>query len=286
MKKQILFFSVLTVIALFFSACEKTVEPVEDIDHTMVTEEDLTTAEDLVEDTESLVEDIVSSRDFDTECPSVTVEHEVEGEEFPKTVTIDFGEACEGPNGRVRSGQIIVYQTGKLRLPGTSRTTTFQDFFIDEVQKIGTLTKQNNTDDAGNFSFTHTTEITMIFPNPDGDEPIQTSWYATRTKTQVAGADTPLFIWDNIFEITGQSNGVNRKGDQFSSEILEGHPLVRRLNCRWLVSGIQETTTTPTDGEARTRSIDYGDGTCDRIATVTFADGETKEIKIRPWWRH
>jgi hypothetical protein len=32
--------------------------------------------------------------------------------------------------------------------------------------------------------------------------------------------------------------------------------------------------------------LDFGDGSCDREATITFADGTQKTVKIRHhWWK-
>jgi hypothetical protein len=36
----------------------------------------------------------------------------------------------------------------------------------------------------------------------------------------------------------------------------------------------------------KVRTLDFGDGTCDRDAVLTLADGTEKEVKIRHrWWK-
>ena len=65
----------------------------------------------------------------------------------------------------------------------------------------------------------------------------------------------------------------------FSSLIIE--PLLKKRNCRWIVSGVKQITT-----EAGTYTIDYGDGVCNPFAIVTTPDGETKEIHLfRKFWK-
>jgi hypothetical protein len=72
---------------------------------------------------------------------------------------------------------------------------------------------------------------------------------------------------------------VSRSGVEYSAVIVED--LIKRGNCRWIVSGIKEITR-----DDQTVSLDYGDGACNRAAVVTFEDGSTKEINLyRKWWK-
>jgi hypothetical protein len=51
-------------------------------------------------------------------------------------------------------------------------------------------------------------------------------------------------------------------------------PLLKKMSCRWIVSGTIEMQA----GENLV-ILDYGDGECDNIATITV-NGETTEITL------
>jgi len=59
----------------------------------------------------------------------------------PKTITIDFGEGCEGPRGFTRSGIITITITDTLRNPGAEYQATFDNFayrgFFGNRNQIG-----------------------------------------------------------------------------------------------------------------------------------------------------
>ncbi|MCO6479062.1 MAG: hypothetical protein J5I94_20675 [Phaeodactylibacter sp.] len=273
MKKLLLLFAVFAAFSLALTSCQK--EEAEDpaIEEGLVTDEDVTTASNLFQDTEDEVDYQIETRGGGLDCPTVTITPD-DGA-FPRTVEIDFGpDGCEGPNGRIRQGMIIVNQTAPMPEPGATRTITFDNFFVDGVQVQGVKTITNQSAGAdGNSVFTRTiTGGSLTFPNGG-----IATWEASHTLTQVAGGETPIMI-DNIFEITGGSSGVNRNGVAFTAEITS--PLVKRKNCRWLVAGVKTITV-----NNRTRTLEYGDGECDRIATVTYPNGFSREVLIRNWWR-
>lgn len=273
MKKNILVFLVFSVFAVAFTSCNKE-EVNKTTDEEQVTDEDVVTMEDLYQNTEDELEFQIEMRDENNDCPTVTVVPD-DGS-FPRTVTIDYGpDGCEGPNGRVRRGMIVVTQTNHMHIEGAVRTANLVDFYIDDVHLQGTKTWTNEGfDSQGNVTFTRTVENgSATFPND-----AVATWQASHTMTQIAGGNTPFILLDNVFEITGSSSGVNRNGIPFSSEITT--PLVKEKICPWIVSGIREVTV----GQF-TRTIDYGDGQCDRWATVTLPNGNTRTIPIRPWWR-
>ena len=74
--------------------------------------------------------------------------------------------------------------------------------------------------------------------------------------------------------ISGSWESVNRKGVARASTITTN--LRREYACRYIVSGVLEISR---DGIKAT--LDFGDGTCDNKATVTDANGKTKEISLK-----
>lgn len=280
MKKLLLTLATVFALTLVFTACNKNNDDTDvALTKDVTTTEDLATAQDLFQSTEDEIDYELEERGptgpNGPVCPTVTVSP-TDGS-FPRTVTIDYGtDGCEGPDGRVRRGQIVVTQTDSMRNAGAVRVATLVDFYVDDAHLQGTKTWANQGFDAeGNVTLTRTVEGASI-TFPDGDV---ITWQANHTITQIAGGATPQ-RFDDVVQITGNSSGVNRNGVAFSNIISDADPLIKRKSCPWVESGTMEMTV----GD-RTRSINYGDGVCDRFAFLTLNNGQTIRIHIRNWWR-
>jgi len=269
-------FTATLFLGLFFTACQKdTTDNLADqevADKLIVSSEDHATAEDFYQDVEDQVDDAIETRGGGGDCPTVTADPD--WQTYPRTVTIDFGDGCEGPHGRIRKGQIVVTLTDNMINEGAVRTATFVDFYIDDAHIEGTRTLTNlGYDDNGNITLSRVVaggHITL----PNGNE---ASWESDVVMTQIEGGDTPLLFIDNVFEITGTASGVNRKGKAYSIQIVE--PLVKKKICPWFVSGVMTLTVDNVDV-----TLNYGDGTCDKKAILTLPNGTEHEILIRRWW--
>lgn len=200
-------------------------------------------------------------------CFTVTVSPTTPGV-FPKTVTIDFGTACTGKDGRTRSGKIISVFTGHLAEAGKSVTTTFDNYYVDSFKIEGTH-KITNTSTSNNRSFNVVVTGGKI-TKPNGK---WFTWDSNKVIVQVEGNGTPRWPFDDKFEITGSKSGSNSEGKTWSATIVE--KLIRTGDCRWIKKGV--VTLTRND---RVATLDYGDGTCDNKATITI-NGQTKEITLR-----
>lgn len=270
MKKNLFLPFLLLTLPLLFVACNKDDKSAEDMEVT--TSLDVLTAQDLFQDTEEEVDYELGTRDPEDLCPIVTV---VPGDgSYPRTVTIDYGtEGCEGLNGRIRKGIIQVTLTDTLSNPGAVRTVEFIDFSVDDVQIEGTKTLTNNgLNGEGQLTFTRViSDASLTFPNGDVAE-----WDATQQITLIEGTGTPGRL-DDVSRIEGNSSGVNRNGNPFTSEITT--PLIKPFVCPWVVSGVRSVTV-----NNHTWTLDYGDGTCNKIALLTRPDGTTKTVMIRRWW--
>ncbi|MFW5821666.1 MAG: hypothetical protein ACOCWA_10265, partial [Bacteroidota bacterium] len=87
---------------------------------------------------------------------------------------------------------------------------------------------------------------------------------------------------DDVILITGYVNYEAANGATFSKTII--YPLVKTGACRFMVEGIVSFTLNGEDFA----ELDYGDGTCDDVATIT-KDNETRQItigkRLRRIWR-
>ncbi len=203
-------------------------------------------------------------------CKTITVEQPNDSTFWPRTVTIDYGEGCEGPNERVRSGKIIIEVYKRYIHEDYYRTVTFDNFYIDEFKMEGTKTITNEgLNEDGNMVFKIVLEGGKII-KADGEEITKEF---NKEREWVAGMDTPRFRRDDVYMVTGTASGVNRKMVAFTRTIVT--PLEMAMNCRWIKSGVVEIEREGMD----MITLDYGDGECDRLATVTIGD-EVKEIRL------
>lgn len=259
---------------LFLNSCDKS----SDNSIKVVTAEDDALSELLfddvfseVDDAMAFMEDIIyseSKKSADANlCKTITIETPDDSTQWPKTITIDYGDGCTSPNGITRSGKIITVVNGKYVNEGFSRTTNFDNYYVDGYKIEGERSLVNEGfNDNGNLYFT-VTLINGKITNSEGE--VRTKEFQ-RIREWVAGYDTPRLRIDDEYMITGTANGVNRNGEAYSKIIIE--PLHVARSCRWILSGVVEMSL----GD-KSLSLDYGDDTCDRIATVTI-DDETKEI--------
>lgn len=263
MKKSLLFLIALIAGFTAFESCRKD----DNNDSIIATAEDLSANEDYTEQID-LDADIAVEERGGGPCPTVTFA-QPEGT-WPNTITIDFGDACTRPDGRVLSGILIIDQSAEIRTPGAVRTVTHQNFYVDGVKVEGTRTWTNNGQNSdGQWSYTKVaTNMQLTFE--DGST---TTWNKTRTSVLIEGGTTATHH-DDVWSSTGTASGVNRNGVDFTATITE--PLIKRADCRWISSGIMEFKV-----GIRTRSLDFGDGTCDRLGTLTLANGDSYTIRLR-----
>ncbi|MGE5106191.1 MAG: hypothetical protein ACM3H8_01490 [Sphingobacteriales bacterium] len=200
-------------------------------------------------------------------CFTVTVSPATVGV-FPKTVTIDFGTACTGLDGKTRSGKIISVFTGHLAEPGNSVTTTFENYMVDSFKVEGTH-KIVNTSTSNSRSFNIVVSGAKI-TRPNGK---WFTWDSNKIVVQVEGNGTPRWPFDDVFEITGAKSGSNSAGITWSATVIE--KLIRKGDCRWIVKGVVSLTR-----NTNSAVLNYGNGTCDNKATIT-ANGQTIEITLR-----
>ncbi|MDA3952880.1 MAG: hypothetical protein PF485_04480 [Bacteroidales bacterium] len=196
------------------------------------------------------------------------------------SVTIDFGEVnCLCNDGRERRGKIYINHYGYYwGEGGVEIIYSFEDYFVDDNQLIGTKHVYRHINDAGNRQSDVVVDGAMILSDDQGT----ITWYAERTREVVEGSDTH-YKSDDVIEVTGSSYGTLADGTDIISEITT--PLIRinEPGCyRYFVSGVRVINI----GDEPEIIIDYGDGTCDNLAEIT-QDGVTRIVEIRrrrPIW--
>jgi len=185
-----------------------------------------------------------------------------------KIITIDFSDGCEGRDGVVRTGKIIIDFDGQFREPGLTRTVTLENYTVNGNAIEGSMSMTYNGNGDG---YTREVNGAQITTNEG-----TFSFSSVKTVVRTEGAST-LRPFDDRYEITGNKEGKTRREIDFMSEITS--PLIKKrgsIRCRRnLAAGVVEFTFGNTEA-----ILDYGDGSCDRIATLTV-NGETREIVLR-----
>jgi hypothetical protein len=190
--------------------------------------------------------------------PCATVTTVVTGQNW--TRTIDFGTTgCTMPNGNVLKGIIVISKTVS-DIPG-SRTfaVSFNQFYFNAKLIQGTKTIVRTVTTVAPIIPTSnmTVNITVTFPN--GNTYVRTG---NRISQMVEGFGTPIWS-DNVFNVVGNWTTTTANWTQSSSIVL---PLVFKMNCQYrLVQGQINIVK-----NNNTATIDYGDGTCDNLATLTI----------------
>ncbi len=184
-----------------------------------------------------------------------------------RTLTIDFGPTnCQCPDGKYRRGKIVVQFTGANLTRHDGAIVTRVNYFVNDNQHtaIRTFAALPN----GSFSL-NVTNGGIIFANNGGS----CTWTANRTYVRTQGFGTPQ-VSDDVYTVSGQAQGVNRKGVSYTATI--STPLTKRGDCyKYYVAGI----VTINNSQGKTLTLDYGNGSCDNLATVTV-NGRTKTITL------
>jgi hypothetical protein len=203
-------------------------------------------------------------------CMTIIREPNDNGSFWPRNWTIDFGdENCECVCGMMRRGKIHVSLSGWWRNDSSLREITFEDYYFDDNKLEGVKTILNTgLNDAGNMTFTRKVKGGKIV-YADGTS---MTWDCEKQSELIEGGATFVFA-DDVWSVTGGGSGVNIDGKNFKMTITS--PLIYKKGCFHPVSGV---VTIETDGE-ETQTIDYGNGECDNLATVTVGD-ETEEIEL------
>lgn len=279
MKKFSLFIAV-GMLTLSLGSCDKS-EPVtngQDENTTIVADEG--TTEEVGTEVDAIVDEALtlsssiqlkSATESDTlnyltaTCPIITLDTI----NTTKVLTIDFGTSCTGKDGKVRAGKIIVTCTNLFRL-NVTRTCTFDNYTVDGKIIKGTINKTiTRLISAKSRQATISENISVTFPNDGGTA------YRKAELTRIYFYGWVDLLRDDKITTWGTVEFTRINGNKITKTIDVTTPLVYKIVCRQIVSGTQVITRS----DKKTLTINYGDGTCDREATVT--DGiSTWTIKL------
>lgn len=190
-------------------------------------------------------------------CATVTVNPQ--NSTFPKTIVIDFGNGCVSQDGISRKGKINITLSDYVHNPGAVAVMTFDNYYTAGYKVEGTIT-WTNTSTPNGVSWTR--EIT----GGKLTEPLGGYYWThegTKNVTQTAGANTPLNLLDDVYSVTGNHTVTNPAGKTRTVTILED--LEKKTTCHNVTKGKMKI-----QAQTHFAILDYGDGTCDNVATITI----------------
>lgn len=184
---------------------------------------------------------------------------------WPITIELDYGTTgCLDYDGKFKQGKVIASFHDKFSNTGAMVDITLVDYYVNSTEYQGTLTLKND----GNNTYSSTVH--------DG-KCVGSDWTieygGTSTITWLTGSGTPADATDDSFEYHNSSTCKNREGRSFT--VLTTVPLLKTNNCEYIAKGVVEIT----PEELATRTIDYGDGSCDDEASVSV-NGNTFVFKL------
>ena len=202
------------------------------------------------------------------ETPTVTIDTAATG--YPITITIDYGTGIETDHNKVIKGKVTIVVNGEQNTDGSTREITYADCAVDSIAISGTSIEKFIGDNSTTRKITSNSDVT--FTITDGATFVRKG---TETTEWLAGVSTPIDRSDDKVAISG-SITVDNTTDNISYSRTITQELLELGDCRNIVSGTVEYK----QAGAVIGTLDYGDGTCDNLATLTVG-GTTTEITLK-----
>ncbi len=269
----------LSFVFIFFIACQNESEKAGLIldDEEKSAFEDEETAENLFDVVETLTNSAIRQSEISTggrisklidpelSCAKVTFS----GDKQSGRIKIDFGDGCEGPDGKIRKGIIIVEIEGHWLAQGSVIYTVLKGFYIGNIKIEGTRILTNVSLDLE--ALVYTVEII------DGRITWPDETYLTRESDRIHSWKFGKGFDDFELQVEGEASGRTRLGIEYTSKTVE--PLIFKSSCRentiYLPSSGIKTINVP---EKPVITLDYGMGECNSNIDISIGENKDKVI--------
>lgn len=206
-----------------------------------------------------------AQRLIDSTCATVT------HDQINKTITLDFGTGCTGPDGKVRAGIILITYTQRLYIPGAVVSISLDSFYVDGNHVEGSKT-------ITNVSANLASPISLNAVLTGGKVTWTDGTFATReynrTSTWIRAAN-PV---NDQLEVDGVATGTRRNGNAYTATIT--NTLVFRRLCS--IQGIRmpaEGTVLIQRSNRPDLTVDFGNGQCDTEITLSM-NGQSQTVTL------
>ena len=191
---------------------------------------------------------------------------------YPKTVLIDFGNGCQGPDGKWRKGKLELHFTAPIRQPNAVVTLRYIDFFLNRASIKGKKIFKNKSENGVHQFTIQAIGIEVTFPNGRGYK-----YNGIKEVTQVEGMNTAT-LRDDVYEIEGRATINKNFGPEI--HVKTKTPLVKKVACHWISNGILKIQI-----QNRVFLLDYGypnNGDCDNLVLLTWDNGNKQRVITLP----
>ena len=197
-------------------------------------------------------------------------------------ITIDFGTGCICRDGRTRKGKIISVFTDRVRKQGAVVQTSYEGYgvtrrgssefvMVDNSSSKTTTTNTAPDQLADNAVLGITREVNMKMISADAAE-----FTYKGTKTMEWNLGMLGNRWDNIYTTKAGSSlsGTDRKGRNYTMKV--DVDVVRKSACALAAVYKPVSGQITISHDAKTKVLNFGDGSCDNTVDVTISGKKTK----------
>ncbi len=182
---------------------------------------------------------------------------------YPKTITMDFGNGCVGPDGRERSGKVVATLSGKINIPGSTMNITLTNFSIGGIRISGNRLLTN-------VSMNDTMRLTSVIHNGLVS---QLTRYDLDYSDSLFLKELPGMSGEPPTYTIGGTGYLNLGyGDPVLIQITQ--PLVRVITCKYFISGqfgIHQ--------DAHSATVDFGPGLCTGVISINV-NGQSAQTTL------
>ncbi|PZX49931.1 hypothetical protein [Algoriphagus chordae] len=191
-------------------------------------------------------------------------------DEAEKMIRVDFGDGCTSTGGVTRKGIVMLQYTGNLLLTGAMITTTFDGYEVNGMKVEGARVLTNKGVDISS----NTINLEVQIQNGKITWSDDTFVTITSDQLRVIKLGTQ---GEYEASITGTAEGTSRIGTEYTTSVSEA--------LHYTKSCLESGVTVPTSGILKflyggiELTVDYGDGACDKMATINYPTG-SKEVTL------
>ncbi len=265
---KILKWTVLSALTIGLASCQKEKEEQQEIESENTEEVALILSFD--QEMDNMADMSMEGNPEQKSAFSTCLSYNIDTSGVTNIITLDWGSSnCQGPDGVYRRGIIKIMFDDQPFQPGSVRTITLDgyavnDFEINGYKSITFMGMNSNQQPYANLQ----SDLTVM--RPDSSEFI---WNSSRQRTWVEGFMN-FDPFDNVVEVTGEAEGTTASGIDFELDITKA--LRAEATCSNIVSGTIDISSPAFS----TRSLDYGNGSCDNVATISV-NGNSKTITLK-----
>lgn len=186
---------------------------------------------------------------------------------FPKTITIDYGDGVTGFLGKTRKGKIIL-KINSGTVITENLDVSFENFSSDGSLIWGNIFYTYNPSISGYYGELMNNGISIV--NPNGTMKLKGTFSLSKSSTS---GTTDLT--DDIYDFECATNGTDFEQTRFDYSTSKKHTI--DFSCKdYIISG--ESILIPYEKASQT--ITFGDGNCDAIGTIFLAEGQQKNFNF------